>query len=367
LSTPGKFRGPALDVRSCSEARWERTAFQIVNFVVIVIDDGRPITLPRIIDLSRISLVWRIGVSRRVDFEAMGLGATEGSKRKIDEADVYVGIYAHRYGYIEQGHDKSVTEIEFDYAGERNIERLCFVVDPKWPWPPDAWDYKNQEPLQSFKARLGASLIRGQFTTVDDLRVQLMHALVEWKGRHPGSDGVDHDEPAPPAALASLAPPTPPLFIGRGNDPASLKARLGIGPSAARRPAHRTGHADFPHPALGQDFIAFTHGTSCPSRLRRNLELEGAWRVDKFLVMSRKGKRLGVAFASTPRGEGGAGSRNSKPNERKQVPNPDPAILTRLDDLTTLRPATSEEIQPGASIISPSTWLAEIAQVRLGV
>jgi hypothetical protein len=168
-------------------------------------------------------------------FEAMGLGATEGSKRKIDEADVYVGIYAHRYGYIEQGHDKSVTEIEFDYAGERNIERLCFVVDPKWPWPPDAWDYKNQEPLQRFKARLGASLIRSQFTTVDDLRVKLMQALVEWKGRHPGSDDVDHDEPPPPAALASLAPPTPPLFVGRGNDLTSLKARLGIGPGAARR------------------------------------------------------------------------------------------------------------------------------------
>jgi hypothetical protein len=27
---------------------------------------------------------------------------------------------------------------------------------------------------------------------------------------------------------------------------------------------------------------------------------------DKFLVVSRKGKRLGVAFASTPRGEGKA-------------------------------------------------------------
>ena len=101
--------------------------------------------------------------------------------------------------------------------------------------------------------------------------------------------------------------------------------------------------------------------------LEKLLKAEGHMPEDKFLVMSRKGKRLGVAFASTPRGEGGAGSRNSKPNERKQVPNPDPAILTRLDDLTTLRPATSEEIQPGASIISPSTWLAEIAQVRLGV
>ena len=30
--------------------------------------------------------------------------------------------------------------------------------------------------------------------------------------------------------------------------------------------------------------------------------------ADKFLVMSRKGKRLGVAYVSTPRGEGGAGS-----------------------------------------------------------
>lgn len=168
-------------------------------------------------------------------FEAMGLGATEGSKRKIDEADVYVGIYAHRYGYIEQGHDKSVTEIEFDYAGQRNIERLCFLVDPKWPWPPEAWDYKNQERLQSFKSRVDASLIRGQFTTVNDLRVKLMHALFEWKGRHPGSDDADHDE-QPPAAPASLAPPTPPLFIGRENDLASLKARLGIGLGAARRP-----------------------------------------------------------------------------------------------------------------------------------
>jgi hypothetical protein len=28
---------------------------------------------------------------------------------------------------------------------------------------------------------------------------------------------------------------------------------------------------------------------------------------DKFLVMSRKGEGLGVAFASTPRGESGAG------------------------------------------------------------
>jgi hypothetical protein len=42
--------------------------------------------------------------------------------------------------------------------------------------------------------------------------------------------------------------------------------------------------------------------------LENLLKAEGHMPENKFLVMSRKGKRLGVAFASTPRGEGGAGS-----------------------------------------------------------
>jgi hypothetical protein len=38
------------------------------------------------------------------------------------------------------------------------------------------------------------------------------------------------------------------------------------------------------------------------------LKKEGHMPGDKFLLMSRKGKRLGVAYESTPRGEGGAQS-----------------------------------------------------------
>ena len=37
--------------------------------------------------------------------------------------------------------------------------------------------------------------------------------------------------------------------------------------------------------------------------LEKLLKDEGHMPEDKFLVMSRKGKRLGVAFVSTPRGE----------------------------------------------------------------
>jgi hypothetical protein len=34
-------------------------------------------------------------------FEAMTLGATEGSKRKLEEAELYIGIFAH-HGYVEE-------------------------------------------------------------------------------------------------------------------------------------------------------------------------------------------------------------------------------------------------------------------------
>ncbi len=49
-------------------------------------------------------------------------------------------------------------------------------------------------------------------------------------------------------------------------------------------------------------------GATFKADLEKLLKNEGHMPEDKFLVVSRKGKRLGVAFASTPRGEDGAAS-----------------------------------------------------------
>ena len=136
-------------------------------------------------------------------FEAMGAGATEASKRKLDEADVYVGIVAHRYGYIEKGHDKSVTELEFDHAGTRGLERLCFLHDPAHAWPPAYFDAEGHEALEAFKSRLEAGPVRALFTTEETFRHELYRALESWKKRHP-LDGAAftnflHQLPPPPA------------------------------------------------------------------------------------------------------------------------------------------------------------------------
>ncbi len=122
-------------------------------------------------------------------FEAMGEGATKGSKHKLDEADVYVGLFAFRYGYIEAGYDRSVTEIEFDYAGERGLERLCFLADPSHPWPTASMDPQNADRLQAFKSCIN-TLIRAQFTTPDNLKSEVMLALVKWRERHPAAANV---------------------------------------------------------------------------------------------------------------------------------------------------------------------------------
>jgi hypothetical protein len=59
--------------------------------------------------------------------------------------------------------------------------------------------------------------------------------------------------------------------------------------------------------------------------LGKLLKNEGDMPDDKFPVMTRKGKRLGVAFASNPRGEGGAGSlqiQNQMSASKSQIAKP---------------------------------------------
>ena len=47
----------------------------------------------------------------------------------VDEADVYVGVFAYRYGYVPEGHDISITEMEYNRAVELDKPRLIFFMD----------------------------------------------------------------------------------------------------------------------------------------------------------------------------------------------------------------------------------------------
>ena len=53
-----------------------------------------------------------LGVATMEGFPATGQGATAGSLHHLDKCHVYVGVFARRYGYVEEGYPCSVTEAE---------------------------------------------------------------------------------------------------------------------------------------------------------------------------------------------------------------------------------------------------------------
>ncbi len=56
--------------------------------------------------------------------------AVKVSTEMVDKADIYIGIYAWRYGHMPEGSDISITEMEFNRAVERGIHSY-----PRLPHP----------------------------------------------------------------------------------------------------------------------------------------------------------------------------------------------------------------------------------------
>jgi hypothetical protein len=149
-------------------------------------------------------------------FESMGVGATAGSRAQLAAADAYVGIFANRYGYIEPPYDRSVTELEFDYAAERNLERLCFVADKTADLPTYPGD--DQQKLATFKARID-TLIRSTFDSPADLKFKLYDSLVKWLFRQRSAAPLLREVFAP--LFTEYA-----RFAGRGDELAHVQAFL---------------------------------------------------------------------------------------------------------------------------------------------
>jgi CheY-like chemotaxis protein len=97
---------------------------------------------------------------------------------EIDSSDAFVGIYAHRYGFVPSGSVKSITEQEFDFASGKEIPIVCFLVNEDFAWLP-----KNieQEPgfskLKKFKQKISTNFVSDFFTTPEDLAYKVASSL----------------------------------------------------------------------------------------------------------------------------------------------------------------------------------------------
>lgn len=69
-------------------------------------------------------------------FTASERPTVESCERSARECDIYVGIVAHRYGWIPDGQEVSITELEYNAAKKAGRPRLMFEIAPG-PVEPD--------------------------------------------------------------------------------------------------------------------------------------------------------------------------------------------------------------------------------------
>jgi tetratricopeptide (TPR) repeat protein len=132
-------------------------------------------------------------------------------RAKVEEADLFLGIYAHRYGYVPAGSDISITEMEYDWARERSLPVHLFVADPEQPWPPSQVDKgRDYERLTVFKERIGKTHTLKKFWDVPTFKedvLLLVHDLARTETAAPAGDTPQTRRTLPiPPTMHSVPP-----------------------------------------------------------------------------------------------------------------------------------------------------------------
>jgi hypothetical protein len=125
---------------------------------------------------------------RRMGYEDVAMeyyGAID--ERPIDRClqdvalcDVYVGIFAWRYGFIPEGYDHSITELEYRCAVMNGKSCLIFLVEESASWPFNQIEMSAMDSIQSLRSRLEKEHIVSYFGNADTLAARVVEALTAW-------------------------------------------------------------------------------------------------------------------------------------------------------------------------------------------
>jgi formylglycine-generating enzyme required for sulfatase activity len=126
-----------------------------------------------------------LGVFAMEDYVAKGRPPLDECLADVARCDVYVGIFAWRYGYVPPGQEKSITELEFRHAVEKGKECLIFLLDEGAPWTPTLMDAvtgkgDRGDRINALREELGRDFMVDFFETPDDLAGKVGTAVSVW-------------------------------------------------------------------------------------------------------------------------------------------------------------------------------------------
>src|SRR5215475_9784700 len=101
--------------------------------------------------------------------------------RVVGSCQVYLGLFAMRYGSIPDGYDRSMTHLEYDEAQRLELPSLIYIIDEE-NQPILAKNVETgpgAEKLRELKEQLKKRHVVSFFTTPDDLRARILHDVPE--------------------------------------------------------------------------------------------------------------------------------------------------------------------------------------------
>ncbi len=145
---------------------------------------------------------------------ALDADAVEVSLKMVEEADIYLGIYAHRYGYVPDGKDVSITEMEYNRAAELKKPRLIFFIHEDHPLNiKDVERGKGADKLDAFKERIGKERVAAFFKSAEDLRGDVFEALVALRKKLEGDEPKDAKAVAHSLHRRTAIPEPPEAYV----------------------------------------------------------------------------------------------------------------------------------------------------------
>ncbi len=116
-------------------------------------------------------------------FGARPVESTIACLNEVEESDLFIGIYAYRYGYIPEGADISITEQEFNHAQKLGKPIFGFVVKDDYRWPPENVEHDKEDKLKAFLYKVKKQPV-GFFTTPDNLAKNIASSVGRYLKEH---------------------------------------------------------------------------------------------------------------------------------------------------------------------------------------
>ena len=123
------------------------------------------------------------------DYVATDARPLDKCLRDVRQSDIYIGIFAWRYGYVptkDNPRHKSITELELHEAERLGKPCLIFLLKSTAPWPPSMMDATTGDNergarMVALRDELQRERLVGMFETAEELATKVLSAVYAWQ------------------------------------------------------------------------------------------------------------------------------------------------------------------------------------------